>query len=254
MVCTPDVEPIYALESAAAVWGLPRIEAWPSVVRTLVTHGRPRGSAGVRPHRGAESDAVLVHGLRVTSVARTVIDLARTSSLPTAVAAADCALRYGLCTRSQLRAEADAVPGRVRGRPTAGLVVDLADGDSMSAGESLSRVQMFRLGIPRPRLQAKHSDAAGLIGYVDFDWDGVVGEFDGKVKYGIAPDADPEEAARILWREKRREDRLRVDSRVARWTWAIALDKDQLAQVLAAQGVRPTPRVSWFDVGHSRPA
>ena len=30
-----------------------------------------------------------------------------------------------------------------------------------------------------------HEDSAGLIGYVDFDWDGVVGEFDGKLKYKV---------------------------------------------------------------------
>lgn len=119
----------------------------------------------------------------------------------------------------------------------------------MSAGESLSRVQMFRLGLPRPRLQVKHEDDLGLIGHVDFDWDGVVGEFDGKMKYRVPPDADPSEAAEIVWREKKREDRLRIGSQVARWTWEIALHRDRLGAVLAAKGVRPDPRVSWFSEG-----
>ena len=254
LVCGADESTVFALESAAAVWGLPRVEAWPTTVRTLVTSGRPRGSSGVRPHLGAEAVPVLVRGIHLTSVARTVIDLARTSSLPSAVAAADAALRQGMCTRSELVAEADAVPARVRGRPLASLVADLADPGSMSVGESLSRVQMFRSGLPRPRLQVEHVDGAGLIGVVDFDWDGVVGEFDGKVKYRVPPDADPQDAAEIVWREKRREDRLRVRCRVVRWTWDVALAADRLAGMLAAQGVRPQPSVSWFDMSDRRSA
>lgn len=254
LVCDPAPDRVFALESAAAVWGLPRVESWPGSVRVLATAGRPRGSAGVRHLVGAEVEPVARNGLLVTPVARTVADLAWKESLATAVAAADHALRHGLCTRSDLRAAADAVPRRVRGRPAATLVVELADPDSMSVGESLSRVQMFLLGIRRPRLQVAHEDDQGLIGLVDFDWDGVVGEFDGKLKYRVPPGAGPEEAAEIVWREKKREDRLRVRSRVARWTWDVALDAARLAGVLAAQGVKADPRASWFDLGESRGA
>jgi hypothetical protein len=147
LVCDPDRSWTFAHETAAAVWGLPRIESWPDAVRTLVVGTRRRGSPGCSSHAGdLAADAEVVHGIRVTPVARTVVDLARSASLPTAVAAADHALRHGLCTRDDLVREADAVPARRRGRPQAALVIDLADGDSMSAGESLSRVQMFRLG------------------------------------------------------------------------------------------------------------
>lgn len=248
----PERTLVFAVESAAAVWGLPRVEAWPDRVRTLVTGTRLRGSPGIRPHLGAEAETVLIHGIRVTGVARTIVDLARTGSLPSAVAAADHALRHALCTRADLGAAADAVPARARGRPLATLVADLADAGSMSLGESLSRVQMFRLGVPRPRLQVEHVDDLGRIGFVDFDWNGVVDEFDGRVKYRVAQDADPQEAAETLWREKRREDRLRARSRVARWTYDVALDRDRLGQVLAAQGVRPVPRASWFGGGACR--
>jgi hypothetical protein len=254
MVCGDEPAHVFALESAAAVWGLPRVEDWPTWVRTLVTSGRPRGSVGVRPFVGPDAEVVLVDGVLVTSVARTVVDLARGGSLASAVAAADHALRYGLCSTTAMRAEADAVPRRVRGRPAAGLVVDLADGDSMSVGESLSRVQMFQLGLPRPRLQVEHVDELGCIGFVDFDWGGVIGEFDGKVKYRVPTDADPREAAEILWREKKREDRLLVGSRVARWTWDVALDRDRLGQVLATHGIRPVRRGSWFDLAATRGA
>ena len=251
LVCADEGQ-VFALESAAAVWGLPRVEPWPSAVRTLVTSGRPRGSPGVRPHVGAEAETVLASGLRVTGVARTIVDLARTGSLSSAVAAGDHALRHAMCTVDELRSEAAAVPARVRGRPMATLLADLADGDSMSVGESLSRVQMFLLGLPRPRLQVRHDDAEGLIGIVDFDWDGVIGEFDGKIKYRVPEGSDPHEAAEVVWREKRREDRLRARSQVARWTWEVALDGPRLAAVLAARGIVPTPRSSWFDLGRRR--
>lgn len=254
LLCDTEPDRVFALESAAAVWGLPRVESWPTTVSILATSGRPRGSRGVRPTVGPEAEPVDIGGVLVTPVARTIADLACRASLPSAVAAADHALRHGLCTLGDLRAAADAVPPRVRGRPAAALVVDLADEDSMSAGESLSRVQMFRLGIPRPRLQVRHDDEQGLIGFVDFDWDGVVGEFDGRLKYRVPPGAGPEEAAEVVWREKKREDRLRVGARVARWTWDVALDAPRLAGALAAQGIRPDPRASWFDLRTSRGA
>ena len=252
LVGDPDRSWTFTHETAAAVWGLPRIEPWPDAVRTLVVGTRRRGSPGVRPTPGLDVVAEVVHGIRVTPVARTVVDLARSGSLPTAVAAADHALRHGLCTRDDLVREADAVPRRRRGRPQAALVVDLADGDSMSAGESLSRVQMFRLGVPRPRLQVRHEDAQGLIGIVDFDWDGAVGEFDGKVKYRASDGDSAAQVSEVLWREKKREDRLRARGRVARWTWEIALDQERLGAVLAGQGVLPDPRASWFDLGQRR--
>ena len=246
--CLERDDPVFALASAAAVWGLPRTDAWPDAVSVLVrSDHRGRGSSLVRPHVGRPATGAERSGLRVTSAARTVVDLARTGSLANAVAAADHALRHGLCSHEELVAECDEVPPRVRGRRTARLVVALADGRSMSAGESLSRVQMFLLNLPRPRLQEEVCDEEGRIGFVDFAWDGVVGEFDGKVKYGVDPDGSPEQASEILWQEKRREDRLRRRLRVARWAWADAMDRHRIGRVLARQGVRSQPVNTWLE-------
>lgn len=192
---------------------------------------------------------VTVGGIAVTSVARTVVDLARTGSLPTGVAAADHALRHGLCSGVERRQEVDAVPPRVRGCATARLVGELADPLSMSPGESLSRVQMFLLNLPKPQLQMEVHDADRLVGLVDFGWRGVVGEFDGRVKYRVPDGATPDAATEVLWLEKQREDRLRRQLRVARWTWATALDARRLAAVLSQQGIRPRPTSTWVDLG-----
>ncbi len=242
-------EHVFALESAAAVWGLPNVESFPAHVSRLATGPRTRGSRLIKVHVGAPAEAVVMHGLLVTDVPRTVVDLARTGSLARGLPAPDHALRHGLCTRAQLVEAAVAVPARVRGRPRALLAVELADPGSMSAGESLSRAAMFRLNLPRPDLQVPVEDAQALIGVADFGWPGVVGEFDGRRKYGVAPGADPTEAAEVLWREKRREDRFRRQVRVARWVWADARDDRTPAGILAEQGVRAQARNTWMDLG-----
>ena len=242
---------VAAGSAAAAVWGLPRIEPWPDHVRHLVTNRRVRGSAIIRPLLGADVEPVMVHGLLLTPAARTVVDLARTGSLVSAVAAADQALRHGLCTPEQLAAEVAAIPRRAAGRVPAALTRDLANPLSMSAGESLSRVRMFELNLPKPVLQRELRDDDGLIGLVDFWWKGVVGEFDGRIKYRVPEGTTADEAARILWREKKREDRLRRSSRVARWVWSDALRADRLLQTLGRVGIRPVARPQWFDLGSS---
>lgn len=240
---------ICAVESAAAVWGLPRIEPWPRHVRHLVTDRRVRGSALLRPHLGTPVEAVELHGVLVTPVARTVVDLARSGSLFTAVAAADHALRHDLCSSADVAAEVAEIPRGGPGRVRAALVRDLADPLSMSPGESLSRVQMFRLNLPRPQLQHEVRDDDGVAGVGDFWWEGVVGEFDGKLKYRVPDGASAEEAAEVVWREKKREDRLRRRAQVARWIYPDALDPRRLAKILAVAGITPVTRPSWFDLG-----
>ena len=247
LTCRNPGSHVWALASAAAVWGLPRVEEWPQYATALATGPRTRGSTGVHIHVGQRTEGVLVAGIRVTGVPRTVVDLARTGSLATALSAADHALRHRLCTRDDLSQAAAEVPRRVRGRPAALVVTALADARAMSAGESLSRAVMFIRGLPRPDLQVKVEDEDGLAGYTDFGWPGVYGEFDGRVKYRVAAGADPEQASEALWREKRREDRIRRRGRLARWGWADARDEHPLLGVLAEQGVRPDPRNRWLD-------
>ncbi|MFC7491270.1 MULTISPECIES: hypothetical protein [unclassified Knoellia] len=185
----------------------------------------------------------------VTPPARTVVDLARHGTLQDAVTAADYCLRHSMCTRDELAAEVDLVPARARGRALATTAVSLADGLSMSPAESFSRVQMFRLLVPRPRLQVSFTDEDGHVGDVDFWWEGTVGEFDGRMKYRIPAGASHYEAGRVLWAEKKCEDRLRRQTEVARWVWTDLVRPQQLLAILAEKGVRPERRSTWFDRG-----
>ena len=90
-------------------------------------------------------------------------------------------------------------------------------------GESRSRVLLHRLGLAPSTLQRTIRSASGLVlGRADFAWEEerVVGEFDGRIKYGRAlrPGQDPGDA---VFEEKRREDAFRdEDWGVVRWTWS----------------------------------
>jgi hypothetical protein len=226
--------------SAAALWGLPVVGDPERQVHLTVV-----GSSGADSRGGYVRHAVdepvsegLVDGIRVTSVARTVADLARTRGFLTGVAAGDAALHRGLVTLDDLRAEVTAA-GSGRGVRVARDVVAFVDGRAESPGESLSRVRMHELGVPAPELQHVVFDDEGFVGRVDFWWEDarVIGEFDGRAKYGIDPGART--ATDQLWDEKLREDRLRraTGSGVARWTWSDAYRGAPMLAILHRAGV-----------------
>lgn len=209
-------------QTAAQEHGLELLEPDLSLLHVTREESQPRLEAGVHHHAAELPDSHVVRrpdALDLTSLARTAVDVARdTGRLECAVAAFDSALRMGV-PAEELRA----VFLKCRSWPGARFVshaLALADGRAANPGESWSRVVLIRQGLPPDDLQVTVSDAQGFIGYADFGWHGVLGEFDGKVKYGIGVETDPQEAARIVWREKQREDRLRAEHEVVRWGFA----------------------------------
>jgi hypothetical protein len=212
-------------ESAATELGLELLD--PDVSSLHVTRpiaASSRREAGVIHHAAElpEQHVVRRDGLLdLTTLARTAIDVGRaTDRFECAVAALDSALRMGV-PAEELRD----VFTRCRSWPGARMLsgaLPIADGRADNPGESWSRVILIRLGLAPTDLQVRLEDEDGLIGYADFGWgDDVVGELDGKGKYGIGVDTDPVEAVRIVRREKRREDRIRgVGREVARWEGA----------------------------------
>ncbi|UZN04690.1 type IV toxin-antitoxin system AbiEi family antitoxin domain-containing protein [Cellulomonas sp. S1-8] len=235
VLAAASAPPVFSHWSAAAVLGLPvvgRRDEAVHVVQGSAGGGRSHGDV-VRHAVGGGADTTVVDGIRVTSAARTVVDLARVGGVVAGVVAADAAVRRGLTDVEELRAEV-AVVARGRGVRAARWTTGLVDPRSESPGESLSRVRMAELGLPAPVLQHEVRDRYGFVGRVDFWWpeQGVVGEFDGRVKYGSdAPD--------VLWAEKLREDRLRAAGlAVARWTWPDAWAGEPMAARLRAAGVR----------------
>src|SRR5262249_6479637 len=136
--------------------------------------------------RLSPEETVEVDGLSVTSLTRTIADLARTQSFESAVIAADAALARQLVSPTEL----DAAMVRCKGwpgAPRARRAGESGDARREGAGEPRSRVALDRPGLPPPLLQWEAWDVGGrLIGRVDFAWPErrVVGEFDGRLKYG----------------------------------------------------------------------
>jgi hypothetical protein len=150
----------------------------------------------------------------ITTVARTIADIARTMARADAIAAGDAALRLGLATREEIL---DILTGmkHVRGCRTAQAVLPLLDPRRETALESWSAVRFWEWGLPEPTPQVDLYDDEGFIGRVDFFWEefGIIGEADGRLKY---------DEPGSLYAEKRREDRLRRlrgCRGVIRWGW-----------------------------------
>ncbi len=191
----------------------------------------------------------------VTSVARTLADLAGTSSFLVGVAAVDQALRLNQCSVEDIR-QAALELGRTRGRRAREKVLAFATPLAESPGESLSRVRMEELGFPRPVLQQRWTLADGTVAYTDFWWPehGLIGEFDGVAKYVRHDYAGHRTAADLVMAEKRREDALRaLGPRVVRWDWATALDRPAFFRLLSSVGLpSPVPRATLFEAALER--
>jgi predicted transcriptional regulator of viral defense system len=149
----------------------------------------------------AASDVTDLHGMRVTTPARTVIDLACELEFRAGVVTADSALHKKLVQKAELEALlADCL--RRTGRRRAAEVVAFADRLAESVLESIARVVFRECGLPPPELQAWIGDPAP-VGRVDFLWRSfrTVVEVDGLMKY-----ENPARAVLQLERDKRLRD------------------------------------------------
>lgn len=246
---TRRFRPVISHWSAAAVHGLPITGPWPSVVHTIVgptAGGRSRGGVVKHSLRLEDADVVELDGLLVTSVVRTVLDIASVGNFMTAVTMADRAIhvdRFGrrppLCTKDELRdAWERSLPFRAFARSRE--VIAFAETNADSPLESVSRVTMRVIGCPRPRLQTPYYDHAGFIGDADFDWPDyrMIGEADGDIKYLDPMFRNGRTAEQVVLDEKIREDRFRALPRtVTRWRWRIAVRSDLLRAHLTAAGL-----------------
>ncbi|EOM76714.1 hypothetical protein DW322_07095 [Rhodococcus rhodnii] len=236
---SPDA--VVSHQSAAVVHGL---TLWRTdLSRVHVTRERDGGGrrrAGLRVHPGdLRGRTTRVDGIVVTTLERTVVDLARELPFEQALVAADAALSTAGARRAELERACLEVTG-CYGAPAARRVTEYASEGSESVGESRSRVVFAKFGVPLPIQQAELVTAEGRV-RVDFLWrgHGVVGEFDGKVKYGrfVRPGEDAGDA---VFREKRREDAIRdLGLRVVRWTWDdLDAPADLVARIMRTLGRR----------------
>ena len=123
--------------------------------------------------------------------------------------------------------------------------VAAADGRAANPGESWSRAVLIEAGLAPTSLQFEVRDSAGFVGLADFGWEDrwTLGEFDGRLKYGLSESTRPEDFAAVVWREKRREDRLRAAGfEVVRWTWDELFRPSELLARLSAAFARAGSR------------
>ena len=230
--------------SAAIMHGLPVELALCGRVWTIRcrSRGGPSGVVQASDARLSADEVVQIEGVRVTCLARTVLDLARTRPFDWGVAVADAALYRGLTTRAELSDAArrvSGVPGVVRGRA----VVAFADARAESVGESRSRAIMHQQGLPAPELQERLYLDGVLIGRSDFLWrdDRTVGEFDGALKYGELVPAG-RTARDVVMAEKAREQAIRdAGWWIVRWGWRELADAPALA-IRIRRGFELAPR------------
>lgn len=200
---------VFSGATAAWVWGLPLPTSEPRVVQLTDAHRWRRGRGWSMTHARLPDDEVSLRGAyRVTSAARTVVDLARRWPEIHAVAAVDAALLRRLTTKRELE-QVLARQSSVPGIPRSVRAVALADGRAESWLETCGRLTFHALGLPPfvPQVELRVGDR--LLNVADgwYPEAALAVEFDGRVKYrrpgyGRTPEEE-------LWREKRQEDVLR---------------------------------------------
>jgi hypothetical protein len=195
--------------TAAWVWGLPRPRHILPTVELTDPHRWRRGRGWLMTRAALPADEVTERGAyRVTTAARTLVDVARSWAEVHAVAAIDAALVRGLTTRDELTRVLDR-QSRVAGIPRAVRAVSLSDGRAESWLETYGRLTFAALGLP-PFVPQMELWVDGRLLKVADGWypeAALAIEFDGRIKYRRARyGRTPEEE---LWREKRTEDMVR---------------------------------------------
>lgn len=225
-------------QDAAFLHGIDQLER---IQESLITVSRPTGPDGllvghpavrVRNASLPRGQNTLVGGIPVTTAARTVVDLARTTPYRSGVVAADSALHRRLASKAQLEgviAGCARWPGVGRARR----VVEFSDGRSESPFESIARVAFRDGGLPPPELQVWVGGDAGPVGRADFLWreHGTIAEADGALKY-----ADPDRARQQLRRDA---DLREAGFEVVHFGWAeLTLAPSQVIHAIRAAFAR----------------
>lgn len=251
---------VFSHASAAILWGIPIVGQHLEAVHLIAfNRSRTHSQRGVSWHSDVIGDEDIdeLAGFMVTSLERTLFDLARTLPFAAAVAALD----YGIGPRLSLPVEADGgteawfagverqalleradrQKGR-RGVRLARASIEFCDALAESPGESISRAHMHQLGFPKPVLQQPFRRLDGGIDIADFDWPeyAMFGEFDGFGKYVREEFTHGSPIEEVVMEEKRREDRIRIyRPRAARWEWKHAISPPALRARLIECGLRP---------------
>lgn len=176
-------------------------------------------------------DVVTLHGIPVTSLERTAVDLMRGETLERALVVADHAIALGadLGLMDDIRRTMSGWPGSRVLRPA----LIFADPLAESGLESMARGVALASGLPAPELQVAAVGATGANYRLDMFWAGppLALEIDGQDKYAAGP--------QVLLAEKAREHDLRkAGIRVERMVYDDLHDPARAVWKLVAEALR----------------
>lgn len=148
-----------------------------------IIHDNRHRHAGIRAHGDRlEEDEIHVLGdIRMTSAARTALDLGCWYSTTTAVAGIDALARVTGIKAADVELLAERYAGR-RGIVQAREAISLFDSGAQSPKESWLRIVLVQAGLPKPQTQIPVSDEFGeVVAYLDMGWEDmkVAVEYDG---------------------------------------------------------------------------
>lgn len=179
---------------------------------TRLDGGAGRVEGDVVHHEGfaIDDDVTEVGGQLVLRPERCVLEAASRASNEVALCLLEAGLRAGAFDKGQL----EKCHQQLQFWPFMRhlhVPVRMADPRAGSVGESRGNWIFFALGIPAPDLQFEVLGPDGrVLGVTDWYWERyrLLGEFDGRIKYGrlLKPDQDPGD---VVFEEKKREDLLR---------------------------------------------
>jgi hypothetical protein len=166
--------------SASALHGAKWIDpALPAAI--IDTNRRPTPGVQVWEERVEEDEVGVVGDMRVTTPARTALDLARRYPKAVAVAAIDALAQAVELKMADIVLLIDRYRGR-RGIKAARSAIGLVDVGAQSPKETWLRLQLVRAGFPRPHTQiAVRNEWGWAEAYLDMGWEDikVAVEYDG---------------------------------------------------------------------------
>jgi hypothetical protein len=229
---------VFCRESAAALRGLP-VFGDPLEIHVLdLPEATSRLSGGIRRHTTSDERVVeRIGGIFVTSLADTVIDIARSRHHAIGLSVADAALRADSSLTVEALVAENERRASGRGRRIARWALHRATSVAETVLESVSRAAIEWLGFEDPELQVEFR-ADGFRDRVDMWWAHarVIGEADGELKYdgSLQPPTD------AIRKEKQRDLRLRRQaSGPVHWSWRDIAQVGPLREALLTAGLRP---------------
>jgi len=166
--------------SASAMHGAKWID--PALPAAIIDTNRRRApGAEVWEERIDDDEIGVIDGIRLTTPARTAVDLARRLPLDAAVAAVDALAQATELKMADVELLVDRYSGR-RGMKVARTALALVDGGAQSPKETWLRLLLIRAGFPRPQTQIVVRNEWGWAeAYLDMGWEDikVAAEYDG---------------------------------------------------------------------------